>query len=54
MFKHTIDGAALSVSLATFMGYLPPLAALASIIWTSIQVYEWYKRKQNAKSTKGV
>jgi hypothetical protein len=30
-------------------GWLPPIAAIFSIIWTGIQVYEWWSRKRRGR-----
>lgn len=38
--KHWLDGVAVSAAIATFLAWLPPLAALASLIWTLIRIYE--------------
>jgi hypothetical protein len=29
------------------LGWLPSLAALASLIWTCIRIYEWVKDKRH-------
>ncbi len=39
-FKHSIDIVSLSTVLATLVGVLPNIAALASFIWTMIRIYE--------------
>lgn len=38
--KHWLDGVAVSAAIATFFAWLPPMAALASLIWTLIRIYE--------------
>lgn len=38
--KHLIDLAAISTAIASLAAWLPPLAALLSIIWTVIRIYE--------------
>lgn len=45
--KNWIDWGALGVTATTIAGWLPSLAALASLIWTCIRIYEWIKEKQN-------
>lgn len=48
--KHAADAASLATVLGTLMQFLPPIAALVSIVWTSIRIYEtktvqgWLKR----------
>jgi hypothetical protein len=38
--KHAIDFLSLATVVAALTAWLPPLAALASLIWTSIRIYE--------------
>lgn len=38
--KHVIDGASVGTVLATLAGWLPAVAALFTIIWTAIRIYE--------------
>lgn len=38
--KQIFDALSLTTVLATLAAWLPPLAALASIIWTGIRIYE--------------
>jgi len=38
--KHVIDAVSIGGVIATISGYLPALAALFSIIWTLIRIYE--------------
>ena len=38
--KHWIDWAAVGTACATLLGWLPAIAALASLIWTVIRIYE--------------
>jgi hypothetical protein len=49
--KHLLDGVSLATALASLAAWLPPLAALASLVWTGIRIYEsdtvqrWLGRK---------
>jgi hypothetical protein len=51
--KHVIDGASVATVMGTLMSWLPAIAALFTIIWTAIRIYEtktiqgWLKK--NAK-----
>jgi hypothetical protein len=51
--KHVIDGASVATVMGTLMSWLPAIAALFTIIWTAIRIYEtktiqgWIKK--NAK-----
>lgn len=38
--KHIADGAAIVVAGASLVGLLPAIAALLTIVWTSIRIYE--------------
>lgn len=38
--KHLLDGASVAAAFASFFAWLPPLAALLSIVWTCIRIYE--------------
>lgn len=38
--KHTLDLIGVAVVLSALADWLPPLAALASLIWTCIRIYE--------------
>lgn len=38
--KHVVDGLSLGTAVGTFFGYLPSIAALLTIIWTTIRIYE--------------
>ena len=38
--KHVLDGLSLITVLGTLMDWLPALAAILSIIWTGIRIYE--------------
>jgi glycerol-3-phosphate acyltransferase PlsY len=38
--KHIIDGASIATAIGTMMQVLPAIAALFTIIWTTIRIYE--------------
>ena len=38
--KHVLDGLSLITVLGTLMSWLPAVAALLSIIWTLLRIYE--------------
>lgn len=38
--KHTIDAASMATAVGTIAGWLPAVAALFTIIWTGIRIYE--------------
>ena len=41
-----IDVAAVTNVVITLIGWLPPIAAALSIIWTGIQIYTWIKNRK--------
>ena len=43
--KTAVDVSSLFVAWAALIEWLPALAALMSIVWTGIRIYEWAKRK---------
>lgn len=47
--KHALDAASFLTAAAVLAKILPPIAALMSIIWLGIQIYEWYKKKTDTK-----
>lgn len=38
--KHIFDGVSIASVLGTLAGYLPAMAAGASLVWTVIRIYE--------------
>jgi len=38
--KHLIDGVSVVTVMGTLMSWLPAVAALFTIIWTAIRIYE--------------
>jgi len=38
--KHFLDGLSLLTVLGTLMSWLPAVAALLSIVWTTLRIYE--------------
>lgn len=54
MNDFELKHAALSIpptggAFATFLGYLPEIAAAASIVWIAIQAYYFIKEKRKGK-----
>jgi hypothetical protein len=43
--KHVLDTVSGVTVLATVMKFLPAIAALLSIIWYCIRIYEWARSK---------
>jgi hypothetical protein len=46
--KHGLDATAAGAAFASWLGWLPQIAALFSIIWLSIQIGEWIYKKWRA------
>lgn len=55
LINWTGNGLSIGAIAATFMGYLPPLAAGAAIIWYGVQIVEsktfqaWLRRRRARK-----
>jgi hypothetical protein len=49
--KHLLDWTSIGVVLGTLMNFLPAIAALASLVWSCIRIYEtktvqdWLKKR---------
>lgn len=39
-FKSVLDGMSIGTIVATFLGWLPHVATLLSIVWVTIRIYE--------------
>jgi hypothetical protein len=54
--KHAIDAVSVVTVIGTLTDILPPLAALATLIWTGIRIYEtqtvqgWLRKRKNDRS----
>jgi hypothetical protein len=47
--KHATDGISVAVWVTALAGWLPALAALASLIWTGLRIFEWFEKRRQAK-----
>lgn len=45
-FRQWLDATAAGIAAATMAGILPSIASLLSIVWLTIQIYEWAKKKR--------
>lgn len=43
--KHLLDLLSVTVALGAVVQLLPPLAAGISIVWLSLQMFAWFRRK---------
>lgn len=43
--KTAADVSSLLIAGAALIEWLPALAALMSIVWTGIRIYEWWKKR---------
>jgi hypothetical protein len=50
--KQTGDMISLGATLGSLAGLLPSIAALASLIWTCIRIYEWFQYRKQLKQNK--
>jgi glycerol-3-phosphate acyltransferase PlsY len=51
--KHIIDGASIATAIGTMMQVLPAIAALFTIVWTLIRIYETKTVQKLLGKTKG-
>lgn len=53
--KHVFDTVSVATVLASLAAWLPPIAALASLVWTVIRIWEtktvqvWFRRYEYRK-----
>lgn len=47
--KHIGDGAAASLALVTIVKWLPPIAALFTIVWTGLRIWDWIESRLTKK-----
>ena len=47
--KHTIDAVSFAFALGSLAQVLPPIAALLTIIWTGIRIYDRFKKKADSQ-----
>ncbi len=52
ILKHSGDGGAVAVAVATFMSWLPDIAALLSVVWLGLRIYESIQNLRNKKTPK--
>ena len=56
--KHAIDAASIFTAVGSVLQWLPEVAAIFTIVWTGIRIYEtktvqtWVKRKKENASKK--
>jgi hypothetical protein len=50
--KHWIDWAAVGTAFGTVAGWLPQIAALASLVWTVMRIVEMVKGKSISEMLK--
>jgi hypothetical protein len=48
--KNIFDVTAGAIGLATVLKWLPDVAALLTIIWTLIRIYDWVERRFSKKA----
>jgi hypothetical protein len=44
--QNVLDAAAGVTMIASLAQWLPPMAALFTVIWTALRIYEWVKDKK--------
>ena len=51
--KHVLDGASVVTAIGTVMQILPSIAAIFTIVWTAIRIYETKTIQKLLGKTKG-
>lgn len=44
--KYGLDAAAAATAVGTIAGWLPPIAALFTIVWCGMQMWTWIRRRE--------
>ena len=52
VLKHTADYLAVTITVATFTQWLPPIAAALTIVWTGIRIYDYFENRYLKKKNK--
>lgn len=52
--KHIVDAVSVTTVVGTLTAWLPPIAALLSIVWTAMRIYEMITGKQIADRRKEI
>lgn len=50
--KNVGDAISVAAVLATLNDWLPPLAALATLVWTCLRIADWFSERQEKASKK--
>lgn len=45
--KHWIDAASILTAVGTILNWMPQIAALLSVVWMCIRLYEWAEQRFN-------
>lgn len=47
--KIVLDASALATAVGSFVGYLPAVSAIFSIIWLGLQMYGWFEQRRERR-----
>lgn len=47
--KHLLDFVSISVAVGTLVSLLPSLAALLTIVWTGLRIYDWIEARRQGR-----
>ena len=48
--KAAGDALSLATVLGSLASILPPIAALLTIVWTGLRIYEWFENRRKRKN----
>lgn len=51
--KHLLDFLSISVAVGTLVNFLPSLAALLTIVWTGLRIYDWVDARWQGRKPSG-
>lgn len=51
--KHLLDFLSISVAVGTLVSFLPSLAALLTVVWTGLRIYDWIEARWQGRKPSG-
>jgi len=51
--KHLLDFLSISVAVGTLVSLLPSIAALLTIVWTGLRIYDWIEARWQGRKPSG-
>ena len=51
--KHLLDLLSISVAVGTLVSLLPSLAALLTVVWTGLRIFDWIEARWQGRKPSG-